>query len=71
VATYQNGVYLGNESLAITRMFDLERVEILEGPQGTLYGRHSTAGSKNLITRAPEDPHKVHLLDIRMLSSPF
>lgn len=55
VAVHMNGVYLGNSNLAIARMFDLERVEVLKGPQGTLYGRNSTAGSLNFISRSPED----------------
>lgn len=55
VAVHMNGVYLGSANLAIARMFDLERAEVLKGPQGTLYGRNSTAGSLNLITRRPED----------------
>jgi iron complex outermembrane recepter protein len=55
VAVHMNGVYLGNGNLAIARMFDLERIEVLKGPQGTLYGRNSTAGSVNLISRPPAD----------------
>jgi len=51
---YLNGVYLGSSSLAIARMFDLERVEVLKGPQGTLYGRNANGGSINFVTRAPE-----------------
>lgn len=55
VAPHFNGVYLGNANLAIARMFDLERIEVLKGPQGTLYGRNATGGSINFITRAPQD----------------
>lgn len=50
-----NGVYLGNSHLAIARSFDLDRIEVLKGPQGTLYGRNANGGSINFITRAAED----------------
>jgi iron complex outermembrane receptor protein len=60
VAPYFNGVYLGSSNL-IARMFDLERVEVIKGPQGTLYGRNSTGGSMNYITRAPEDSFSAEL----------
>ena len=53
VATHLDGVYLGTANLAIARMFDLERIEVLKGPQGTLYGRNSTGGSLNFITKPP------------------
>ncbi len=55
VATHLDGVYLGNSSLAIARIFDLQRIEVLKGPQGTLYGRNATGGSINFITRSPVD----------------
>ena len=55
IATHLDGVYLGRSNLALVRMFDLERMEVLKGPQGTLYGRNATGGSINFITRAPQD----------------
>ena len=54
VATHLDGVYLGTTNLSVAHMFDLERVEVLKGPQGTLYGRNSTGGSLNLVTRKAE-----------------
>jgi len=51
---YRDGVFLSTNVQAGTQMFDLERVEILKGPQGTLYGRNSSAGAINFLTRAPE-----------------
>jgi iron complex outermembrane receptor protein len=55
VASHLNGIYLGDANLAIVRMFDLERIEVLKGPQGTLYGRNATGGSINFITRTPQE----------------
>ena len=50
-----NGVYLNNGRIYETEFYDSERVEVLRGPQGTLYGRNTTAGVINVITRRPED----------------
>lgn len=50
-----NGVYLNNGRIFETEFYDSERVEVLRGPQGTLYGRNTTAGVVNMITRKPED----------------
>ncbi len=48
-----NGVYLSRPNGIGPVFFDLERVEVLKGPQGTLYGRNATGGAINLITRKP------------------
>ena len=48
-----DGVYFGRPQSAGATFYDLERVEVLRGPQGTLYGRNATAGAINLITKKP------------------
>lgn len=53
VATYYDEVYKGNLAFLGVALFDLERVEVLRGPQGTLYGKNTTGGAVNLISRAP------------------
>jgi outer membrane receptor protein involved in Fe transport len=50
-----NGVYLNGGRIFETEFFDAERVEVLRGPQGTLYGRNTTAGVVNMITNKPTD----------------
>ena len=49
-----NGVYLARPQAQEVSFFDIQRVEVLRGPQGTLYGRNTTAGVINVISRRPE-----------------
>lgn len=53
VAVSFDQVYHGSNALIGGGLFDVDRVEILKGPQGTLYGRNTTAGAVNVITRTP------------------
>jgi iron complex outermembrane receptor protein len=55
VALHLDGVYLGRPVATLFSAFDTARVEILRGPQGTLYGRNANGGSINLITNKPTD----------------
>lgn len=54
VASYVDEVYKGNPAIQGVQLYDLERIEVLRGPQGTLYGKNTTGGAVNFITRRPE-----------------
>ena len=55
VALHVDGAIISQSYAQLGAFFDLERIEVLRGPQGTLYGRNATGGSFNLITRKPTD----------------
>ena len=55
VAIHSNGVYLPRLVSSITDFYDIERIEVIKGPQGTLFGRNATGGVIDIIPRQPEE----------------
>ena len=53
VATVVDGVVMGRAGMAFTEFTDLQQVEVLQGPQGTLFGKNASAGVVNMTTRGP------------------
>ncbi len=55
IGTYVDEVYIARQNANNLSLFDVERVEVLRGPQGTLFGRNTTGGAISIILRKPEE----------------
>lgn len=53
VGVYVDGVYMGRAQGLNTALFDVESIEVLKGPQGTLFGRNTIGGAPNIVSRKP------------------
>ena len=58
-AMYLDGVYLARPAMEFVQFLDLDRIEVLRGPQGTLYGRNAVGGALNLISKPPTNDFQV------------
>lgn len=59
VGIYIDGVYLGRQHGLNAALLDVERIEVLKGPQGTLFGRNTSGGALNIITKKPSNESRV------------
>ncbi|MBX2859454.1 MAG: TonB-dependent receptor [Cellvibrionaceae bacterium] len=61
VAVYVDGGYLASTQAQTFGLFDIERIEVLKGPQGTLFGRNATGGLVNTITNKPTEERQAYI----------
>ena len=62
VGVFQDEAYIGRDQLASAAFLDIERIEVVKGPQGTLFGRNAVSGAINIVTNKParENSLKLH-----------
>ena len=68
VGVYVDGVYLSRIQGALMSLHDVERIEVLRGPQGTLYGKNTIGGAVNVVTRRPDG---VNAGEVQMLAGDY
>ncbi len=68
VGVYVDGVYLGRTIGANVNLLDVSRIEILKGPQGTLFGRNTTGGAISVVTR---DPGETPMVEVEATTGSF
>lgn len=61
VGVFIDDAYIGRNVLATGAFFDIDRVEVVKGPQGTLFGRNAAAGAINIVTKKPQDENSLRL----------
>jgi len=62
VGVYVDGVYLGRPQGLDAALYDVERIEVLKGPQGTLFGRNTEAGALNITTKRPSGQFHLNMV---------
>lgn len=61
IGLYVDGVYIARSAGSALEVADIGQIEVLRGPQGTLFGRNTTGGAVSIITKRPDDEHSIKL----------